>query len=68
MREIDRTITLIDGYTILQPFIDFLLKGQKNGAKYIDVNVDTSHRLEHYHHVSFSQQLKQHLKNKQKRK
>ena len=54
MREIDKTITLIDGYTILQPFIDFLLKGQKNGAKYIDVNVDTSHILEHYHHVSFS--------------
>jgi len=54
MREIDKTVTLIDGYTLLQPFIDRLLKAQTKGAKYIDINVDTSHRLDHYHHVSFS--------------
>ena len=54
MREIENISVLLAGHTLLTPLIDRLIKARDNGAKYIDISVDTSHRLEHYHHVSFS--------------
>jgi len=54
MREIENISVLIDGYTLLTPLIDRLIKARENGAKYIDISVDTSHRLENYHSISLS--------------
>ena len=54
MREIENISVLIDGHTLLTPLIDRLIKARENGAKYIDISVDTSHRLENYHKINLS--------------
>ncbi len=54
MREIENISVLLAGHTLLTPLIDRLIKARENGAKYIDISVDTSHRLEHYHKINLS--------------
>ncbi len=54
MREIENISVILDGYTLLTHLIDRLIKARENGAKYIDISVDTSHRLEHYHKMVLS--------------
>ncbi len=54
MREIKNISVLLDGYTLLTPLINRLIEARANGAEFIDISVDNSHRLEHYHNIKLS--------------